>query len=75
MIGWQDKAQASHVAIALPEAVAANGRADDPAEIAHSLWYHDHLPHITRIRKGAVTDTKEGPVRLTRALTKRAFGS
>jgi len=68
VIGWQDEAQASHVPIALLEEVAANGRANDPAEIARRLWYHDHLPDIMRICKDAVTDTKEGRARLTRAL-------
>ncbi len=68
VIGWQDEAQASHVPIALLEEVAPNGRANDSAEIARSLWYHDHLPDITRISQTAVTDTKEGRARLTRAL-------
>ncbi|MGL4415329.1 TauD/TfdA family dioxygenase [Roseinatronobacter monicus] len=68
VIGWQDEAQASHVPIVLLEEVAANGRANDSAEIARSLWYHDHLPDITRISQTAVTDTKEGRARLTRAL-------
>ncbi|RFU12140.1 gamma-butyrobetaine,2-oxoglutarate dioxygenase [Rhodobacteraceae bacterium W635] len=68
VIGWQDEAQASHVPIALLEEVATNGRADDPAEIARALWYHDHQPDIARVSQQAVTGTKDGRARLARAL-------
>jgi len=68
VIGWQDEAQASHVPLTLLEEVAANGRANDPAEIARNLWYKDHAPDIVRISQEAVTGTMGGRARLSRAL-------
>ncbi len=68
VIGWHDEAQASRVPLALLQQVAAQGRPHDPAEIPRKLWLNDHLPNIRRVSQDAVTGTKEGCARLTRAL-------
>ncbi|MFT6089459.1 MAG: gamma-butyrobetaine dioxygenase [Sulfitobacter sp.] len=68
VIEWQAETQISHIPLALLESFAANGRADDPADLPRNLWYADHGLRFTRVPQQAVLDDPESRAQLTRAL-------
>lgn len=68
VIEWQAETQISEIPLTLLEAVAANGREEDPADLPRNLWLSDHGPRFTRVPQQAVLEDPEARAQLTRAL-------